>query len=284
VSDIAKVSELAPPKLLVADDDPAIVSLLADRCSKMGFIVETATNGLQLLMKGRRTRPDLMIVDVNMPELDGLSACLSLLHPRCQPVDVIVITGSSDPETIERCGSLGMFYGHKGPEFWPNIEAALAVIFPDMIGKIAELESQPKSAEVYVRPRVLLIDDDPAIQHFYASRLVKLGVDMLYASNAVHGHRIACKARPSVIVTDNYMPDGDAMYLLHRLRRSPETKNVPVIVISGRLIDEQTQVSLRRDMCGQPGAAHIFRKSFDTSELFQALQGSVALRGVGGSK
>jgi CheY-like chemotaxis protein len=270
--------------LLIADDDPAIVSLLADRCSKMGFIVETATNGLQLLMKGRRTHPDLMIVDVNMPELDGLSACLSLLHPGSKPVDVIVITGGSDPETIERCGSLGMFYGHKGPEFWENIEAALAVIFPDMIGKIAELEPQPKSTEVYVRPRVLLIDDDPAIQHFYASRLAKLGVDMLYASNAVHGHRIACKARPSVVITDNYMPDGDAMYLLSRLRRSPETENVPVIVMSGRSIDEQTQANLRRDMCGRPGAVHIFRKSFDTSDLFQALQGSVALQGAGGSK
>ena len=283
MSDIAKVSELAPPKLLIADDDPAIVSLLADRCSKMGFIVETATNGLQLLMKGRRTHPDVMIVDVNMPELDGLSACLNLLHPDCKPVDVIVITGNSDPETVERCMSLGTYYGHKGPEFWSNIQAALAVLFPDMVGKIEKLEPHQKNAEVYMRPRVLLIDDDPAIQHFYASRLAKLGVDLLYASNAMHGHRIACKARPSVIITDNYMPDGDAMYLLYRLRRSPETENVPVIVMSGRSIDEQTQISLRRDMCGQPGAAHIFRKSFDTSELFHALQSSVALQGIEGS-
>ena len=115
MSDIAKVSESAPPKLLIADDDPAIVSFLADRCSKMGFVVETATNGLQLLMKGRRTHPDLMIVDVNMPELDGLSACLNLLHPDSQPVDVIVITGSSDPETIERCGAWVCFMGIRDP-------------------------------------------------------------------------------------------------------------------------------------------------------------------------
>jgi hypothetical protein len=37
-------------------------------------------------------------------------------------------------------------------------------------------------------------------------------------------------------------------------------------------------------MCGHPGAAHVFKKSLDTSELFQALQGSVALQGVGGPK
>jgi DNA-binding response OmpR family regulator len=89
MSDIPAESRIAPPKLLIADDDPAIVSSLADRCSKMGFIVESATTGLQLLMKGRRTHPDLMIVDVNMPEPDGLSASLTLLHPGSQPVEVI---------------------------------------------------------------------------------------------------------------------------------------------------------------------------------------------------
>jgi CheY-like chemotaxis protein len=248
----------------------------------MGFIVETATTGLQLLMKVRHNHPDLMIVDVNMPELDGLSACLNLLRPDSEPVDVVVITGSEDPETIERCDSLGMFYGRKGPNFWSDIGSALAVVFPDMVGRIGELTAELNGSEVYVRPRVLLIDDDPEIQHFYASRLAKCGVDMLYASNAAHGHRIACKVRPSVIIADNYMPDGDAIYLLDRLRRSPETKKVPVIVMSGRLLDEQTRMGLKRDVYGQPGAAHIFRKSFDTSELFQALQDSVALRSVGG--
>ena len=42
------------PRMLIADDDPAIVRLLADRCVKMGFKVETASNGLQLLIKARR--------------------------------------------------------------------------------------------------------------------------------------------------------------------------------------------------------------------------------------
>ena len=59
------------PRMLIADDDPAIVRLLADRCASMGFEVETATNGIQALVKANRNRPDVLIVDFNMPEADG---------------------------------------------------------------------------------------------------------------------------------------------------------------------------------------------------------------------
>ena len=70
MTNLAEASHKAP-KVLIADDDPAIVKLLADRCAKMGFAVETAANGMQLLIKARRNHPDIMIIDVNMPELDG---------------------------------------------------------------------------------------------------------------------------------------------------------------------------------------------------------------------
>jgi CheY-like chemotaxis protein len=272
MTDMNVATQNVPPKMLIADDDPAIVSLLADRCLKMGFSVETASNGMQMLIKARHNPPDIMIVDVNMPELDGLSACTRLLNPGSKPVDVVVITGNSDSETAERCESLGLFYGRKGFEFWKSIEAALVEIFPKMVSTIAGLEVQSKNTEVHEHPRVLLIDDDPAIQHFLASRLSKFGVVTLYASDAVHGYRIASKARPTVIIADNYMPNGNAQYLLGRLRSSTATGNIPVIVISGQQLDEVTQQNLRREICGRPGAAHIFMKSFDTNELFEALK------------
>ena len=107
---------------------------------------------------------------------------------------------------------------------------------------------------------------------FLASRLGKYGIDTLYASNALHAFRIACKARPTVIITDNFMPNGDAQYLLYRLRSTPATENIPVIVMSGQPLGELTEQSLRRDICGHPGAAQVFKKSFDTVELFETLR------------
>lgn len=258
------------PKVLIADDDPAVVRLLADRCAKMGFKVETALNGVQLLVKARRDHPDLVIVDVNMPELDGLSVCTRLLDPGRKPLDVVVVTGGNDPETPERCESLGMYFGRKGPDFWKNIEAAIMEIYPDMEKRLGEMEAM--GAEVPQRPRVLVVDDDPDIEKFLAPRLDKYGVDTVYAADATQAYRVAVREKPSVIITDNYMPDGDAHHLLCRLRATPATENIPIFVISGRPISETTQQLLKREVLGHPGVVQIFSKSFDTQQLFNALQ------------
>lgn len=260
------------PKMLIADDDPAIVRLLADRCAKMGFQVETAINGIQLLVKARRSNPDILIVDVNMPELDGLSVCTRLLDPGRKAIEVVVVTGRTDVETAERCESLGMFFGRKGPDFWKSIEAALIEIYPDMAMRLQAMEVVSATAEIPHRPRVLVVDDDPDIEIFLAHRLDKFGVDTLYAPGATQGYRVACREQPSVIIADNFMPDGDAQYLLYRLRATPATENIPVFVISGRPLSDLTQQTLKRTICGHPGALLIFRKSFDTDELFDALQ------------
>jgi DNA-binding response OmpR family regulator len=50
MTDASVLSE-KPPRMLIADDDPSIVRLLADRCASVGFEVDTATNGIQALIK-----------------------------------------------------------------------------------------------------------------------------------------------------------------------------------------------------------------------------------------
>ena len=88
------------PRILIADDDPSIVRLLADHCARMGFDVDTASNGIQALLKASRTKPDTLVIDVNMPEVDGLSVCAHLLDPDRAPINVIVMTGSRNPDTF----------------------------------------------------------------------------------------------------------------------------------------------------------------------------------------
>lgn len=261
-------------RILIADDDPAILAALSTRCRKMGFDVDTAANGLQLLLKARRTSPDLIIVDVNMPELDGLTASFHLLEPGGPPVDVIVVTGVSTPETLARCEAMGMFFACKRTAFWHDIGHALSQIFPQMAEAIAAETGPLKKAadEVPTRPRVLVVDDDEQVGEFLASRLRKLGIEVLYAPNAARALRLAAGHYPSVVVADYHMPEGDAGFLISRLRGNPATAQTPVIVLSGRDIDEPTEKALRRDVLGYPGAIGIFKKSFDVSGLFATIQ------------
>jgi CheY-like chemotaxis protein len=260
------------PRMLIADDDPSIVRLLADHCARMGFDVDTAPNGIQALVKAGRFKPDILVIDVNMPEVDGLSVCAHLLGPDRMPVDVIVITGSRDPDTLERCEGFGAYYARKGPNFWNDLEAALAEIHPRMAPRIQQSGAHAPAPAVRKRPRVLLVDDDDDINQFLSSRLEKCGLDVQYARDAQQGFRMACRDEPAVIVTDYFMPNGDAQYLLTKLRTTATTAHIPVIVLSGRQLNEVTLQSLRREICGHPGAAQILRKSQDTRALFETLK------------
>jgi CheY-like chemotaxis protein len=265
-------SEEETPKMLIADDDPSVVRLLADHCTRMGFDVDTASNGIQALLKASRTKPDILVIDVNMPEVDGLSVCAHLLDPDRAPVNVIVITGSRDPDTLERCEGFGAYYARKGPNFWSDLEAALVEIRPRMAGRIRHSSEHTPAPAVRRRPRVLLVDDDNDVNRFLTSRLEKCGLDVKYASDAQQGFRLACRDEPAVIVTDYFMPNGDAQYLLTRLRTTAATEKIPVIVLSGRKLNEMTEQSLRREICGHPGATQILRKSPDTYALFETLK------------
>jgi DNA-binding response OmpR family regulator len=259
-------------RMLIADDDPSIVTLLADHCARMGFDVDTACNGIQAFLKTRRAKPDILVIDVNMPEVDGLSVCAHLLDLDRMPAKVIVITGSRDLDTRERCEGLGAYYARKGPNFWGDLEAALAEIHPRMAGGIRQSGTLAPAPAVRERPWVLLIDDDNDINRFLTSRLEKCGLDVKYASDARQGFRMACRDEPAVIVTDYFMPNGDAQYLLTRLRTTAATARIPVIVLSGRQLNEVAKQSLKREICGHPGAAQILKKSPDTHALFEALK------------
>ena len=258
--------------MLVADDDPAIVRMLAERCNGMGFKVETATNGIQALIKANRSHPDVMVIDVNMPEADGLTVCGRLLDSSRQALNVIVVTGSRDVETVERCEGFGAFYVRKGPGFWASFEASLAELFPQMATRINGPQKHPSNAEVWERSRVLVIDDDSSVKQFLATRLEKCGVDLIFASDIRQGYRMACRDAPSVIVSDYFLPDGGIPYLLSRLRTTPATMKLPVLVLTGLDLDPIAREGLMREVNGRPGAAQIFRKSFDTDEFFGALQ------------
>jgi CheY-like chemotaxis protein len=282
----------AGPRMLIADDDPSVVRSLAERCARMGFDVETVCNGIQAALRASRRHPDILLIDVNMPEVDGLTVCAHLLQPGKESLNVIVISGSRNPGPTGRSEALGARYVRKDASFWSSLEGALAGMFPDMAGRIRETGEHSAAGEVRQRPSVLLVDDDSDIYRFLDGEFENRGVELLYACDASQGFRIACESEPNAIVTDYFMPGGDAQYLLTRLRSAAATGKIPVIVQTGRRLSEATARMLGQQIGGQPGAAAVLKKSNDTRELFTALErfcgfereSAVSVHGPGGAE
>jgi CheY-like chemotaxis protein len=265
-------SNRAAPNILIADDDPCVLRAVADRCARMGFDVETATSGLQALIKASQRRPDILVLDVHMPEVDGLSVYAFLLEAAKASPHLFAMTGHPGQEIAERCEAIGAACIHKGHNFWNEFEARLTEIYPQRADAIKRSASQSAKIEVRKRPRVLLVDDDLSVKKFFFNRFEKLGAELLYAADGIQGFWKARREEPTVIVSDYCMPNGDAEYLLTRLRTTPETRSIPVIVQTGRRLNELIKQRLRQQICGQPGATRILQKSADDRELFDALQ------------
>jgi CheY-like chemotaxis protein len=238
----------------------------------MGFVVETASNGLQALIKAGQHRPDILVIDVHMPEVDGISVLAYLPETAQKFLHVIVVTGHPAQEIARMCKGLDASCIHKGHNFWNELEACLAGIYPHMAVAIKQSGKRAAKIGVRKRPRVLLVDDDISVKKFFFRRFEKLGAELLYAADGMRGFWMARREEPTVIVSDYCMPNGNAEYLLTRLRQVPETMNIPVIVQSGRRLNDAVKLSLRREICGQPGAMRILQKSRDVRELFEALQ------------
>ncbi len=259
-------------KILVADDDPWVLRAVADRCVQMGFDVETATNGLQVLIKVGEYKPDLLVIDVHLPEVDGLSALAYLSDAAKKLPRLMVMTGRRSQEVVETCVGLDAACIHKGPLFWSEFELRLSEMFPHRAVAIKRSVQQVAYSEVKETPRVLLVDDDVNVKKLFFHRFDKLGAELIYASDAPQGYWKARREQPTVIVADFCMPNGDAEYLMTKLRMVPETSDIPVIVQTGRRLSDVVKHRLQQQIDGKPGVARILQKSFDGQELFEALR------------
>ena len=81
-------------KILVVDDEPDFVELLSWVFRQEGFGVENAKDGLEALKKAQTTLPDIILLDVMLPELDGTAVCEILRQlPSTANIPIMMVTG-----------------------------------------------------------------------------------------------------------------------------------------------------------------------------------------------
>jgi len=81
-------------KILAVEDEPDQLELLALLLREEGFAIDTAANGLEALDKVAHSRPDLIVLDVSMPKMNGFTCCQKLReNPATAAIPVLMLTG-----------------------------------------------------------------------------------------------------------------------------------------------------------------------------------------------
>ncbi len=97
------------PVLLIAEDNPANQATYSDYLSTKGYQIVLAANGAEAIERAREARPDLILMDVQMPGMDGLAATRRLrADPDLGTIPIIALTALVMPGDRERCLAAGM--------------------------------------------------------------------------------------------------------------------------------------------------------------------------------
>jgi CheY-like chemotaxis protein len=95
-------------KILLVDDTDTILLFLKTLLAGQDFDFLTAKNGAEAVEKTRQERPDLVLLDVFMPVMDGIQACRIIKgDPEIKDIPVVVVTVRSEAENVERCFEAG---------------------------------------------------------------------------------------------------------------------------------------------------------------------------------
>ena len=150
-------------KIVIADDESIIRMDLREILEEAGHtVVAEGINGQQALELVRKHKPDLAILDVKMPEMDGITAARLIYEENLAPV--VLLTAFSQPEFVEKASEAGVHAYLVKPvqenNLFPAIEVALSR-YHDMLnleGELFKVKNTLESRKVLDRAKGLLMD------------------------------------------------------------------------------------------------------------------------------
>jgi len=107
LASLAAVERGVQMKVLIVDDEPEICSLLEEFLSQRGYAVATATSGEEGISKFAVMKPDLVLLDIRMPDIDGLQVLKQIKQSDPQ-TGTIMITAIKDSDTVKQALTMGV--------------------------------------------------------------------------------------------------------------------------------------------------------------------------------
>ncbi|MFM7678668.1 MAG: ANTAR domain-containing response regulator [Roseiflexaceae bacterium] len=150
-------------RLVIADDESIIRMNLRETLVGLGYlVVGDAGDGVSAIHLARELRPDLVIMDIKMPKLDGIQAAKVLTEEKIAPV--LLLTAYSDRELVDRARDAGVVNYIVKPfreaELLPAIEIALARFaeFSAMDKELGDLKDTMETRKLVERAKGVLMD------------------------------------------------------------------------------------------------------------------------------
>ena len=203
------------PSVLCVDDDPEVLELLKEHFTLQGFIVLTASNGVEACLQVKRWAPKAVILDLLIPRLGGIGT-LSRIRAFNPNIPVILVSDTPSARDLVAESGLGVAGVFSKPLDLPAISDTLAkagVTVPTAFAPAPAVERRGRT-----RARVLLVDDEPQFREMLAEYLEGESFEVLEAASGEEALAKAPGWRPDLILLDLMMAGIGGLETLRRVK------------------------------------------------------------------
>jgi signal transduction histidine kinase/CheY-like chemotaxis protein len=252
----ALVGQVRPgARILVVDDEPDVVNLIRRYLERAGCEVLVARDGAETLRVARAERPELIILDIILPDVDGFAVLEWLkADPLTGMIPVLLLSVVDDARRGKLLGAVDYLVK-------PVSESVLL----ERVGRI--LAADPARL-------ILVADDDADVRALLARHLRHVGYQVVEAADGAQVVALAQRDRLDLALIDVKMPGMDGIAALRALRADSTTRELPVIMITASPAAAGESLSVIDALGGE-----LLFKPVSAEELTEAIR-----RGLAGVK
>jgi CheY-like chemotaxis protein/class 3 adenylate cyclase len=266
-------------RILLVEDNEMNRDLIARRLARRGFEVLLATDGAAGVDVALRERPDLVLMDIGLPVIDGYEATrLIKANEATRDLPIIglsahAMSGDSDKAMAAGCDD----YDTK-PIEWPRLLAKIQSLLDRAAQRAAEkvVPSEtpaPTEADAANTDRLLLVHDSPLHREMLAGRLSGRGWTLATAASLAEALALLDAGPFSVLLLDIGLPAENGRSALEALRAHSRGADLPVVLLSP--VDQAAEAA---SLLGR-GADELVLQPFRPEELLHRIRSVAALRG-----
>ncbi len=245
--------------VLIVDDEPVNIAILAEAL-KNEYRILVATNGPDAIDRAlTEPHPDLILLDVIMPSMDGYEVCRRLKNnPRVSSLPVIFVTMLNEAKEEARGFEVGAS------------DYIIKPVNPALVRSRVRFHLENK--ELHRTFRVLIVDDAPLNIEIVANALSGEKYEIHSETGGLEALKRVRTVSFDLILLDVQMPDLDGFEVLRRLKENPATRDVAVIMLTGQADSESVVNGF------ELGAQDYLAKPFNEKELLVRVHTQLDLR------
>lgn len=260
-------------KILLIEDEESLVELLSDKLQKEGYEVKTALDGESGFNKIKEFAPDLILLDIVMPKMDGYEVLEKMKEEKIK-IPVIIISNSGQPVEIEKTSKLGAIDHLIKTEFGADevlekVGKCLKSDYSDGAKSEYVPVAKENSGAKKLNIKVALVEDDPFLREICSKKLAKEGYTVYEAIDGQQALDTVKKIKPDIVLLDIILPAIDGFQILHEIRNNQDKTiaGVPIIMLSN--LGQEDDIKKAMEMGAND---YLVKAHFTTEEIAEKIK------------